>query len=100
MNNKKEVSSLDELFISKEQEFWFNKGYECSQKEKPNPINSIELEYWKNSREILELKLLEILNMFPKESKEHKKIWKILVNVKHFNIINNKKFAKNKENGK
>ena len=96
MDDETIVSPLDKLFCSREQEFWFDKGYKCSQEEKSQEEEQYEdkikvaesqIDYWKKSREIKELQLLDILKLFPKESEKYKKIWRILSNAKYFDII-------------
>jgi len=82
----KTKKKLDEFLLTKEQEYWFNKGWEQAHKKFELPETDREI-YWQKQREIIELKMLDIINLLPKEYGYYKKAIRIMLNTKYFNLV-------------
>jgi len=77
---------LDEFLLTKEQTYWFNKGWEQAHKKFDLPQTSMEI-YWKKQREILEMKMWDIIKLLPKGYDYYKRAIKITSNSKYFDFV-------------
>ncbi len=87
---EKTKKKLDDFLLTKEQEYWFNKGWNLAYKKIGLPETDMEI-YWQKQREIVELKMLAIINLLPKEYGYYKKAIKIMINTKYFDLVFKKK---------
>lgn len=83
---KKRKTPLDKFLLTKEQTYWFNKGWKQAHKKFGLPETDREI-YWKKQREILELKMLAIIKLLPKGYSYYKKALKIASSSKYFNLV-------------
>ncbi len=84
MNKTK--SKLDDFLLTKEQKYWFNKGWKQAHKKFGLPETSRE-RFWKKQREISELKILAIIKLLPKRYGYYKKAMKIASSSKYYNLV-------------
>lgn len=77
---------LDKFLLTKEQTYWFNRGWKQAHKKFGLPETSREI-YWKKQREILELKMLDIINLAKKGSNYYRKGLRIASSYKYFDLV-------------
>ncbi len=85
-------NKLDDFLLTKEQTYWFNKGWKQTHKKFGLPETDREV-YWKKQRKILELKMWDIIKLLPKGYSYYKKAVKIAFSSKYFDRVFKQKKA-------
>ena len=82
------MSELDQFLLTKEQEFWFWKGWNQLNQKLNIPETETQGEkYWKKSRMVLELRGLAIIHLLPEGYNLHRKAWRIWTNTKYWDKV-------------